>query len=191
MRMSTRTPATDSPTVAGSLLLAHPDLHDGNFRRAVVLISAHSEEDGALGVIVNQPLERTLGEAHGEFAYGPLANVKLYCGGPVAKEQMLLSAWQWNLETGVFRLHFGISAEKAAELLENEPGTEVRGFLGYSGWTSGQLENELRHKSWVLAPIDSPNLQQEHGEGLWKHLLARVKPELLFRADAPEDPSVN
>jgi putative transcriptional regulator len=189
--MSTRTTRTECPSVAGSLLLAHPDLQDGNFRRTVVLISAHSEADGALGVIVNRPLEQTLGEAHGEFAYGPLANVRLYCGGPVAKEQMLLSAWQWNRETGVFRLHFGISAEKAAELLESEPGTEVRGFLGYSGWTSGQLENELQQKSWVLAPIDSPNFQVEQGDGLWKHLLARVKPELLFRAEAPEDPSMN
>jgi putative transcriptional regulator len=191
MRMSTRTTRTEFPSVAGSLLLAHPDLEDGNFRRAVVLISAHSEGDGALGIIVNRPLEQTLGEAHGEFAYGPLANVKLYCGGPVAKEQMLLSAWRWNLETGVFRLHFGISAEKAAELLENEPGTEVRGFLGYAGWTGGQLENELQQKSWVLAPIDSPDFQENEGDGLWKNLLARVKPDLLLGADAPEDPSVN
>ncbi len=189
--MSTRIHTSEIPTAAGSLLLAHPDLSDGNFRRAVVLISAHSQEDGALGVIVNRPLEKSLGEIHGEFAYGPLANVKLYCGGPVATEQMLLSAWQWNEETGIFRLHFGISTEKAAELLESEPGTEVRGFLGYSGWTGGQLENELKHSSWVLAPIDSPDFQEEEGEDLWKNLLARVKPELLFRADAPEDPSVN
>jgi len=191
MRMGTRTPTAATQSVAGSLLLAHPDLDDGNFRRTVVLISAHSREDGALGVIVNRPLEKTLGEAHGEFAFGPLANVKLYCGGPVATEQMLLSAWQWNLESGVFRLHFGISAEKAAELVESDPDTEVRGFLGYSGWTGGQLENELKHKSWVIAPIDSPNFQEDEGEDLWKHLLAQVKPDLLLRSDAPEDPSVN
>ncbi len=190
MRMSTRIKESTT-TIAGSLLIAHPDLHDGNFRRTVVLISAHTEEDGALGVIVNRPLERTLGEVHGEFAFGPLAGVALYSGGPVGTEQMLLSAWQWNQETGVFRLHFGISAEKAAELLENEPGTEVRGFLGYAGWTGGQLEGELKHKAWVVAPIDSPDFSEENGEGLWKTLLGRVKPELLFRADAPEDPSVN
>ncbi len=190
MRMSTRIPDS-SLTIAGSLLVAHPDLGDGNFHRAVVLISAHSEENGALGVIINRPLERTLGEVHGEFAFGPLAEVKLYAGGPVATEQMLLSAWQWNAETGVFRLHFGISAEKAAELLESEPGTEVRGFLGYAGWTGGQLEGELKQTAWVVAPIDSPDFTEKHNEALWKALLARNKPDLLFRADAPEDPSVN
>jgi putative transcriptional regulator len=177
--------------VTGSLLVAHPDLQDRNFRRAVVLISAHSEEDGALGVIVNCPLEHTLGELHAEFAKGPLAKVRLYRGGPVASEQMLLSAWQWNAETGVFRLHFGITTEKAIELLDSEPGTEVRAFLGYAGWIGGQLEGELEEKAWVIAPIDSPDFQTDHGEVLWKHLLARVKPELLFRAEAPDDPSVN
>ena len=75
MAMSTRTTATEEATIAGSLLLAHPDLHDGNFRRTVVLISAHTREDGALGVVMNRPLDRTLGEVHGEFAFGPLASV--------------------------------------------------------------------------------------------------------------------
>ncbi|HVU39146.1 MAG TPA: YqgE/AlgH family protein [Opitutales bacterium] len=188
--MSTR--LTDpSPTIAGSLLIAHPDLLEGNFHRTVVLVSAHSVEDGALGVIVNRPLGRTLGELHGEFAFGPLAAVQLYSGGPVAPEQMLLSAWHWNEDSGVFRLHFGISTEKAAELLDSEPGTEVRGFLGYAGWSGGQLEGELQHKAWVVAPIDGPDFNEEQGETLWKSLLARVKPELLLRSDAPEDPSVN
>jgi putative transcriptional regulator len=179
------------PTVAGSLLLAHPDLRDANFRRTVVLISAHSREDGALGVVLNRPLEQTLGEADDEFAFGPLAQVKLYRGGPVNPEQMLLSAWQWNAAEGVFRLHFGITAEKAAELLQNEPGTEVRGFLGYAGWSDGQLERELKERAWVVAPIDTPAFQRAHDETLWKHLLLRIKPELRFQADAPEDPSVN
>jgi len=189
--MSTRTTGTEEATIAGSLLLAHPDLSDGNFRRTVVLISAHTREDGALGVVMNRPLDRTLGEVHGEFAFGPLASVKLYSGGPVATEQMLLSAWQWNADTGVFRLHFGISAEKATELLETEPGTEVRGFLGYAGWTGGQLENELKHKSWVVAPIETPDFQQSSGETLWKRLIASIKPDLLLGADAPDDPSMN
>ena len=149
------------------------------------------QEDGALGVIINRPLEQTLGELNGDFAYGPLAEVKLYRGGPVAPEQMLLSAWQWNPETGVFRLHFGITTEKAAELLQNEPGTEVRGFLGYAGWTGGQLEGELKQKAWVVAPIDDPAFQKEQGEELWKHLLGRTKPDLFFQAEGPADPSVN
>lgn len=186
-----REKAFTMPTVAGSLLLAHPSLSDGNFRRSVVLVSAHTREEGALGVILNRPLEKALGDLHGEFAFGPLAGVKLYVGGPVSPEQMLLSAWRWSAEEGVFRLHFGITTEKAMELLEAEPGTEVRGFLGYAGWTDGQLERELKAKAWVVAPIDNPAFQEETGEGLWRNLLVRVKPELFFQAEAPEDPSVN
>jgi len=182
---------TSLRSVAGSLLVAHPSLQDGNFRRAVVLVSAHTKKDGALGVILNRPLEQALGDLNGDFAFGPLAGVKLYRGGPVAPEQMLLSAWRWSAEEGIFQLHFGITTEKAIELLESEPGTEVRGFLGYAGWTGGQLEGELKAKAWVVAPIDNPAFQQETGEQLWKNLLGQVKPELLFQAEAPEDPSVN
>ena len=77
------------------------------------------------------------------------------------------------------------------DLLRSEPETEVRGFFGYAAWTSGQLENELKQKAWVVAPIDSPTFQEDQGEELWKRLLGRTKPELFFRAQAPDDPSVN
>ena len=70
-------------------------------------------------------------------------------------------------------------------------GTEVRGFLGYAGWTGGQLEGELKQKAWVVAPIESPAFRAEQGEDLWKQLLGHVKPDLFFQADGPEDPTVN
>jgi len=125
-----------------------------------------------------------LGEVHGNclWAAGGRAALFRRAGGHGANAAL---AWQWNAETECSACIFGISAEKAAELLENEPDTEVRGFLGYAGWTGGQLEGELKHKAWVVAAIDSPDFSEVEGESLWKALLGRVKPDLLFRADAP------
>src|SRR6185369_14655942 len=95
-------------TMAGSLLLAHPALRDPNFRRCVVLMSAHSAE-GAMGVVLNRPLGKRLGQLSGDFALGGLAGVELFNGGPVQNEQLVLAAWQ--LRADGFRLHFGIEPD--------------------------------------------------------------------------------
>ena len=128
---------TTKQSIAGSLLLAHPAMKDPNFRRTVVLMSAHSA-DGAMGVVMNRPMGKRLGELNGEFALGALAGVPVFSGGPVQTKQLLLVAWQ-NREDG-FQLHFGIEPDKAGQLV-GEGGTQLRAYLGYSGWSKGQLEN--------------------------------------------------
>ena len=127
-------------TLAGSLLLAHPSMRDPNFRHSVVLMSVHNAE-GAMGVVLNRPMGKRLGEFSGDFALGPLAGVPLFTGGPVQTEQVVLAAWESR--TDGFRLHFGVEPAKAIELLE-EAGAHVRAFVGYSGWSAGQFENEMK-----------------------------------------------
>ena len=60
--------------LAGSLLLAHPAMRDPNFHRAVVLLSSHGD-DGAMGVVLNRPLGKHLGDLNAQFAASPLAGV--------------------------------------------------------------------------------------------------------------------
>src|SRR3954469_19731475 len=174
-------------TLAGSLLLAHPAMKDPNFRRSVILMSAHNAE-GAMGVVLNRPLGKRLGQVSGDFALGPLSSVELYNGGPVQTEQLVLAAWQVHPEG--FRLHFGIEPDKALQLLAEE-GTHVRGFLGYSGWSAGQLENEMRHKTWIVADVPEDLLSQEQDESLWRSVLGREGAEWRLLAGEPDDPEVN
>ena len=77
--MSTRHPDS-SAVLGGSLLLAHPSLRDDNFKRTVILIASHDSE-GAMGVVLNRPLEKQLGELNDEFAQSPLSQVPLFAGG--------------------------------------------------------------------------------------------------------------
>jgi putative transcriptional regulator len=174
-------------TLAGSLLLAHPAMKDPNFRRSVVLMSAHNAE-GAMGVVLNRPLDKRLGELSGDFALGPLAGVPLFNGGPVQTEQLVLAAWQTR-DDG-FRLHFGIEPERAIQLLDEE-GTHVRGFLGYSGWSAGQLENEMKLHTWVVAEVPEDLLIHAQDESLWRTVLSREGAEWHLLAGEPEDPEVN
>ena len=105
-----------------------------------------------------------------------------------AVEQRVLAAWQAR-DDG-FRLHFGVEPDKASQLLTEE-GAHVRAFVGYSGWSAGQLENELRRSSWIAARPQQDLLGLEHDRQLWSELLGQVSPLHRILAEAPDDPSLN
>lgn len=176
--------------LAGTLLLAHPSMMDPNFHRTVILLSAHNEE-GALGVVINRPMERRLGDFSDEFSDGALSDIPVFHGGPVNDKQIILSAWQSESAAGMFRLYFGIDMDKATELLISPDEPTIRAYAGYAGWGEGQLEAELAQNAWIVSPVAPEMLDQYDGVDLWRTILGQISPELRFLADAPDDPSVN
>lgn len=174
-------------SLAGSVLLAHPTLRDPNFRRTVVLMSLHNAE-GAMGVVLNRPLGKVLGDLNTEFALGALARVPLFSGGPVETAQLLLVAWQ--PQAGGFKLHFGVEPDRAEQLVAEE-GVQVRAFLGYSGWSGGQLEGELKQNTWIVTDLEPGLLEHPQDKGLWSTVLGGLGEEWRLLADEPEDTSLN
>ncbi|MDI1335705.1 MAG: YqgE/AlgH family protein [Lacunisphaera sp.] len=187
--MRERRTAKKHQSLAGQLLLAHPALREPTFRRTVILMSAHND-DGAMGVVLNRPLGKQLAELNPEFALGPLAGVPLYNGGPVSPDQLIIVSWQWLKTEGAFQLHFGLEPEKAAELV-GTPGVIIRAFLGYAGWSKGQLESEMKHDTWFVATVDGELLEQYDDAALWRSILGSIDPELKLQANEPDDPTVN
>ena len=175
---------------AGNLLLAHPLLLDLNFRRTVILLSAHMEREGSVGVIFNRAIGQTLGEYDPDLATSTLASVPLFVGGPVATDQLILVAWKWSATEGTFKLYFGIDGEKAQSIFKEDPAFQLRGFLGHAGWTEGQLDAELNEGSWLLSGCLAA-LNDEPSKIDWYDLLCQKRPELGFLANAPDDPSLN
>jgi putative transcriptional regulator len=176
--------------LAGSLLIAHPGLQDPNFRRSVVLLSSHLKCENALGVVINRPLNKTLGELDETFRYSDLAEIPLYEGGPVATDQMILVAWKWHIESKTFKLYFGIDEEKARNLLSYDKSVKLHGFLGYSGWDGDQLEKEVEGNAWLISPIVH-EVDQFQGTELWKAIAGKMGPKMRFLADEPDNPSLN
>lgn len=174
---------------AGVLLLAHPTMEDPRFRRSVILLSAHAE-GGSLGVVLNNPTGRTLGQFDKGIEESTLASTPLYTGGPVGAEQIILAAWKWTELDRSFQLYFGIDGQKARNILENSPEFTLRGFLGHAGWSEGQLEAECEQGAWVVAPL-SQSIESFEGDALWRKLIGEVSPEMRLLADEPEDPSSN
>src|ERR1051325_1547901 len=136
--------------LAGSLLVAHPNMLDPNFRRTVLFISAHDPEDGAIGVIINRPLDKNVSDLVAEQPPQNVADVPVFFGGPLGNDQLLLAAFEWHKEEG---LKLNSQALTAATQAINEPAS-VRAFLGYAGWSAGQLEAEMKQKAWI---VQKPN----------------------------------
>jgi len=188
-RMKTREEQTES--LAGSLLLAHPGMKDSNFRRAVILLSTHDKE-GAMGIVLNRPMGQTLGAVDGAFAQSELAKIPLFSGGPVQPDRLVICGIGLLNDGEGLRLHFGLEPH-AAESLMREQGDEieVRAFVGYSGWTAGQLENELKHDTWAVSQIPSDLFEFGQDESLWKGVISRVSPEWKLLAGEPDHPELN
>ena len=131
----------------GKLLIADPSLRDGTFNRSVILLTDHAAEQGASGLILNQPTGKVVGDFLKGEEFAPLRHLAVHEGGPVVHDQMTFSSFWWSKKLGL-RWAMRISAKQAAEHA-HRPGRIVRAFIGYSGWSAGQLENELRRHSWI------------------------------------------
>ncbi len=99
-------------SLAGSLLIAHPNMLDPNFRRTVLFISAHDPNEGALGVIINRPLDRQVADLVTETPPASLAEVPVFLGGPVGKNQLMFAAFEWQKGEGL-KLNHNVGLEES------------------------------------------------------------------------------
>jgi putative transcriptional regulator len=176
-------------SLAGSLLVAHPNMLDPNFRRAVLFISVHDPEDGALGVILNRPLDKQVGDLVNEEPPAGLANVPVFLGGPVGRNQLMFAAFQWEKGEGL-KLNHSVNLLQAGELLSDDP-SSVRAFVGYAGWGAGQLEAEMKQNAWLVQKPTRSTLKAERLPKLWFDIMRGLGPWYKMLAAAPDDPSLN
>jgi putative transcriptional regulator len=173
-------------SLRGSLLVATPALVDPNFARTVVLVAEHGEA-GAMGVVLNRPSETSVGEAVPELAALAGNGQPLYVGGPVSTDAVLALA---EVE----------DPDDASELVLGDVGfvqdpdvaaRRGRVFVGYAGWSAGQIELELGEQSWIVVPAEPDDVFSEEPDELWSRVLRRQGGELALLATMPPDPSLN
>lgn len=149
----------------------------------------HQPEHGAYGLILNQPIGKTVGDFLDGDHFSNLKHLEVHSGGPVEQEQLTFSALWWTPKKG-FRHAFRISLEEASDHAKRS-GHIVRAFVGYSGWHAGQLENEIRKSTWMVTPPLKSVLGATHDRELWATLLRGLSPYHRILAEAPDDPSRN
>src|SRR5438067_8453659 len=177
-------------SLAGSLLVAHPNLLDPNFRRTVLFISAHDPTEGALGLIINRPLDRHVADLVTETPPAGLADVPVFLGGPVGKTQLMFAAFEWQKGEGV-KLSHNVALEQSTAAAGEKKLVTICAFVGYAGWGAGQLETEVRQKTWLLQKADPSLLKIDRLPNLWFEIMRSLGPWYKMLAAAPDDPSLN
>jgi putative transcriptional regulator len=181
--------APEGKSYAGSLLVAHPNMLDPNFRRAVLFIAAHQPEIGATGVIINRPLDKHVADLVSDAPPEGLADVPVFLGGPVGKTQLMFAAFEWENKHGL-KLNHNVDIDEAHQLAEKDPDS-VRAFVGYAGWSAGQLEAEMQQNAWVVQKPHAASLKTEGLPRLWFDIMRGLGPWFKMLAAAPDDPSLN
>ena len=178
----------------GKLLIAEPTLTgDVSFNRSVVLLAEHNQE-GSVGFILNKPLEYNINDLVSEISIP----FQVYNGGPVEQDNLYFIHKVPHLIDDSIEIANGIywggDFEKTISLINEQIISEedIRFFLGYSGWSSLQLDQELTSKSWVVVRNDyKSKLIQKSSEAFWKEKMVELGGNYLLWSNAPENPSLN
>jgi putative transcriptional regulator len=182
----------DSPLI-GKVLVASPQLLDPNFARAVVLIVQHDPK-GAMGLVLNRPLETSVGDAWTQVSSVPYANEDpLYQGGPCEGPLMVIHHDSSRGQIEVLPEIYLSSDADAVKGLVAEDVEPMKFFVGYAGWTALQLESELAEGAWHVAPIEAEHVLSTP-PALWEQLVRHVRKTIGPAIDPrliPPDPSVN
>lgn len=177
----------------GKLLIAEPSiLNDKSFNRSVIYLTEHTPE-GSIGFILNKPTEFILSDLIPEIN----CDFTIFNGGPVEKENLYFIHKSPDLIPDSIQIskdmYWGGNFEALTELLNNNLilDTEIRFFLGYSGWSEEQLVDELRESTWVVTENNLPNLFNINSNDFWKNQLLKFGGEYQIWANAPENPALN
>jgi putative transcriptional regulator len=183
------------PSLQGQFLIASPHLCDSNFLRSVVLLVEHGEE-GAFGLVLNRPLDRTVREIWELLEEEPCScELPIYLGGPVAEGALSALHTDENLadEEVMPGVYFSVGKERLDDLV-HEPPWGLRVFNGYSGWGESQLEGELEVGGWLTVPATVDDVFGDVDE-VWARISRRINLEILAGSIDPErvpdDPSWN
>jgi putative transcriptional regulator len=156
----------------GVLLYAMPDLPDPNFAETVVLLLEHGS-DGSLGVVLNQPTERSPDEALDVKTGTTGIDLHVFWGGPVQPEAVLSLVRTLRpgprARTILGEVHLTPDLDDVRQVLGEGGGRlRVRIFSGYAGWARGQLEAEVRAGNWVPEPADAATVFSTEPSRMWE-----------------------
>lgn len=185
-------PTNITPT-SGTILISEPSLKDMYFNRAVVLLADHND-DGSFGLILNKPLEVRFNDIVKGF---PDFDGKVYLGGPVNTKNLFFLHKRGDfirnsqaIKEGLF---WGGEIDDVKALIELGELSEddIRFYIGYSGWTENQLNEELKESSWLVAKPNLMNLINTPTSEMWKSSVADLGKDYEVWVNFPSDPSLN
>ncbi len=148
-------------SLTNHFLIAMPSLKDPNFFHGVTYICEHNEE-GAMGIMINRPLDIELGEVLGQMQISnerpEVAEIPIFLGGPVQCERGFVLHKPHGQWEATLKVTAEIGVTSSRDILEaiarGEGPQQCLIALGYAGWAAGQLEQEMAENAWLSVPAD-------------------------------------
>lgn len=183
----------DKRAEKGKILISEPFLSDNYFKRSVVLLTEHNQE-GSVGFVLNKPIDVSLEEVIGDFPY---LDCGLSIGGPVSTNTIHYIHKLGELIPDSIKVtntlywggSFDVLKQKIQEGVINQ--NNIRFFLGYSGWSPNQLEDELKENAWLIGDISDNMVMKAIHSDFWNEVLKRMQNKYKVWANFPENPSLN
>lgn len=177
----------------GRLLISEPFLPDPNFERTVVLLCEHNE-DGSFGFVINKPSILKLNEAVEDIT---TLEATVFVGGPVQQDTLHFLHRNTSIDNAVRirdEIFWGGDFEHLMSLVDTvslKP-SDIRFYLGYSGWGPGQLEKELEDDSWIVCDyVTDELLFDTEPAAIWRKALDSMGGRFSVYAKYPLDPRLN
>ncbi|HJZ41806.1 MAG TPA: YqgE/AlgH family protein [Bacteroidales bacterium] len=177
----------------GRILISEPFLMDNYFKRSIVLLTEHSEE-GTVGFVLNKPMNMRVNEIITDF---PPVDAFVSLGGPVQTNTLHYVHTLGDIIPGSMKImenvFWGGEFDVIRRLLESGSlnNENIRFFLGYSGWQSDQLEDELNDNAWVVAEISPQEIMTPMNKHFWNKTLNRLGIKYQMWSNFPENPQMN
>lgn len=174
-------PMADSGYLTNQFLIAMPNLLDPNFFHSVTYLCEHNQ-NGAMGIVINQPVDLTIGELIEQMNHqapdNAQANAPVFRGGPMDMERGFvlhepLGQWEATMPVGHV-IGLTTSNDIIAALAQGEGPEQCLIALGYAGWGAGQLEEEIRDNAWLNGPAEPAILFETPVEQRWEAAAALI-----------------
>ncbi len=178
---------------AGRILVSEPYLPDPNFERTVILMTEHNQE-GSIGFILNKPADNLVGDLMEDLRKykGPL-----FIGGPVQQDTLHILHRKGDIENSVKiaeGVYWGGNFEDIVIKLETNQllSSDIKFFLGYSGWSPGQLDEELNVDSWIVTEnVNEEFVFETTYDQMWRKALKDLGGRYSVFSNYPTDPRMN
>lgn len=178
---------------AGDILIAKPFLQDGHFKRSVIYLCEHNNE-GSLGFMINKSHGMVLRDIFPHLKNG---NFPLFEGGPVSPNQLFythtLGAKISESQHVIDDVYWGGNFFELSEMIEKGEvaSHQIRFYIGYSGWSEDQLNQELENDMWFSKTGNYTKLVKTEPQELWGEELITINPGYKAFTDFSFDPSLN
>ena len=170
----------------GKFLVASRDLGDPNFAKTVILLVHYSDDQGAVGLVLNRRTDVPMSRVFQDLKEAKGRTDPVYVGGPVELNSVLALLKTKTKPDNAARVFGDVYLISNKDLLKatmasGAEATVFHAYVGYAGWGAGQLEHEVELGAWHIMSADSATVFHADPDSVWPRMIQRTEAQIARR----------